>query len=362
MFRYPSPVAAPSQRRRDRWLRDHTRPLGVQLGHGTACHRLQAKERHVAVKWIESMNTAISYIEEHIGSRVDYHEAARIACCSLSRFQRMFVFVTDMPLAEYVRCRRMSLAASELLAAEVRVIDLALKYGYESPEAFTRAFRAFHGRSPREIRNGGTPRCYSRLVFQTEVMEDHVRMGQKPVVRIEDLSQRRVASFRVNCRGPEEAAWSMLREWVTTNTRDYEVRRYIGCAPGGHHPEGEEHQADERTGSHAYLAQMLLVGDEGTGGVFLGAEVCDAPTGLFIVGDVALNEFSADGTIDIGTSMEKSYGVMAECLAEMGGYAFELKERPYLEEHIFSTEWYGGGGELAGFKLWLPIRKAAASS
>ena len=182
-------------------------------------------------------------------------------------------------------------------------------------------------------------------------------MEIKPLVRIEEHSKEKVVSFFVNCRGPEEVAWNLLREWAATNLNDCTARRYMGCAPKGHHPKGEEHQTDEEIGFHEYTAQMLLLEDEGKNDKFLGADVCDAPKGLFLVGDVAMNEYNADGTIDIGLSMQKSAGIMSECLKDMGGYEFELQERPYFEEHVFTNEWFEGNGELAGFKLWLPIKK-----
>ena len=73
-----------------------------------------------------------------------------------------------------------------------------------------------------------------------------------------------------------------------------------------------------------------------------------------------MSEFQDDGTLDIGLSMGKAYGVMSECLQEMGGYEFQLTERPYYEEHIFTPAWFTGKGELAGFKLWLPIGQVTA--
>jgi AraC family transcriptional regulator len=182
-------------------------------------------------------------------------------------------------------------------------------------------------------------------------------MATKPLIRIEEHSQERVVSFAVNCRGPEEAAWDLLRGWVTKNITDYQSRRYIGCAPQGHHPQGEAHQADEEAGFHEYAAQMFLFADEGQPEPFKGDVVCAAPQGLFLVGDVALNEFSPDGTLDIGSSMQKSFGVMAKYLQDMGGYEFDLTARPYYEEHIFTHEWFSGAGELAEFQLWLPIKK-----
>jgi AraC family transcriptional regulator len=182
-------------------------------------------------------------------------------------------------------------------------------------------------------------------------------MGTQPIVQIEEHSLDCVVSFEVNCIGPEEAAWNLLRSWVTTHVKDYALRRYIGCAPKGHHPKGETHQPAEEIGSHEYMAQMFLLEDEGNTKALKGAHVREAPKGLFLVGDVALNEYTPDGSLDIGASMEKSFGAMSECLKDMGGYEFELAERPYLEEHIFTKEWFTGAGELAGFKLWLPIKK-----
>jgi AraC family transcriptional regulator len=309
------------------------------------------------VEWLDKMNDAISYIEAHIEEKISLAEAARIACCSISRFQRMFAFAIDVTITEYVRCRRMSLAACELLNSDIKVLDLALKYGYESPEAFTRAFQAFHGVTLSSVRKLGIHSKYPRISFQITMNGGCFNMGTKPLVRIEEHGMDRVVSFFVNCRGPEESAWNMLRNWVTTNLNDFRARRYIGCAPKGHHPNGEKHQPAEEIGSHEYMAQMFLFEGEGNNDMYLGADVCDAPKGLFLAGDVVMNEFNDDGTIDIGSSMQKSFGVMSECLKEMGGYEFELGKRPYFEEHIFTNEWFGGDGTLAGFKLWLPIRK-----
>jgi AraC-like DNA-binding protein len=309
------------------------------------------------MEWLDKMNEAIDYIEKHIDEKIDLAEVARIAFCSLSRFQRMFVFATDITVAEYIRRRRMSLSACALLDSEIKIIDLAMKYGYESAAAFTRAFQAFHGIPPTSVRKLGIHTAYPRISFQIMMNGGSMNMGSKPLIRIEEHGRERVASFSVNCAGPEEAAWNLLRDWAVSNITDYAARRYIGCAPKGHHPGGEQHRPNEETGLHEYLAQMFLFEQEGGGDTFCGADVLSAPKGLFLVGDVVLNEFHDDGTIDIGSSMQKSSQVMAQCLKDMGGYEFDLKSRPYYEEHVFSREWFEGGGELAGFKLWLPIRK-----
>lgn len=138
--------------------------------------------------WLDRMNGAINHIEEHLGDTVDYEQVARIACCSSYHFQRMFSFITDVPLSEYIRRRRLTLAAFELQNSDVRVIDLALRYGYDSPNSFTRAFQALHGVTPSMARDRGVRlKAYPRMSFSITIKGD-VEMDYKIVER---------ASFRV---------------------------------------------------------------------------------------------------------------------------------------------------------------------
>ncbi|WP_328802984.1 AraC family transcriptional regulator [Saccharibacillus alkalitolerans] len=116
---------------------------------------------------MDRMNAALDYIEERLTEEISYAEAARAACCPAQHFQRMFAFVTDIPLAEYIRRRRLTLAAFELQNTPIKVVDVALKYGYESPEAFARAFQQLHGVTPTAARGTGSPlKAYPRLTFQ----------------------------------------------------------------------------------------------------------------------------------------------------------------------------------------------------
>jgi AraC family transcriptional regulator len=107
------------------------------------------------VEWSERMNAAISYIEDNLAGEIDFSEAAKKACCSTFHFQRMFFAVNGLTPAEYARRRRLTLAARELTTANIKVIDVALKYGYDSPEAFTRAFRNLHKVTPTAAREPG---------------------------------------------------------------------------------------------------------------------------------------------------------------------------------------------------------------
>lgn len=107
------------------------------------------------MEWIERLNGAINYIEEHLCEEMDLNEASKIACCSTYHFQRMFAYMADIPLAEYMRRRRMSLAAVDLQSGDNKVIDVALKYGYNSPTAFNRAFKNIHGIAPSQAKEKG---------------------------------------------------------------------------------------------------------------------------------------------------------------------------------------------------------------
>ncbi len=104
------------------------------------------------MSWAERVNAAIDYIEDNLIGEIDVTEAAKKALCSRYHFQRMFLAITGFTPAEYVRRRRLTAAARELSAGSERVIDVAIKYGYDSPNAFTRAFRSLHGVTPTEAR------------------------------------------------------------------------------------------------------------------------------------------------------------------------------------------------------------------
>jgi len=107
------------------------------------------------MEWSDRMNSAISYIEDNLAAEIDFNEAAKKACCSLFHFQRMFFAIIGITPAEYVRRRRLTLAARELTSTDSKVIDIAIKYGYDSPDSFTRAFRNVHSITHQAARESG---------------------------------------------------------------------------------------------------------------------------------------------------------------------------------------------------------------
>ena len=143
---------------------------------------------------LERMNQALAYIEENLADQIDFKQAERLALCSEYHFRRMFSFLAGVSLSEYIRRRRLTLAAFELVHSHALVIDVALKYGYNSPDAFTRAFYSLHGVTPTEARNTGQPlKAYPRMSFQLTIKggnEMNYRIEEKASFRIVGIMQR----------------------------------------------------------------------------------------------------------------------------------------------------------------------------
>lgn len=154
------------------------------------------------MEWIERMNSAVDYIEAHLTDEIDHAEAARIACCSTYHFQRMFGYMAGMPLSEYIRRRRMSLAAVDLRDDESKIVDIALKYGYASPTAFNRAFQSVHGIAPSRAREEGVSlRAYPPVRFIVTVKgaeELNYRIEKKDAFRIVGVSAPLSADIEQN--------------------------------------------------------------------------------------------------------------------------------------------------------------------
>ncbi len=110
------------------------------------------------------MQNAIDYIEAHLTDEIDYNRIAQKACMSTFYFQRIFCALCGYSVGDYIRYRRLTLAGSEFLQSKAKVIDVALKYGYETPESFTRAFTKFHGVTPSYAKeNGDKLKCFHPL-------------------------------------------------------------------------------------------------------------------------------------------------------------------------------------------------------
>lgn len=137
---------------------------------------------------IEQMNEALLYIEEHLDNEIDFNKIFRLAGCSEYHFRRIFPYLTGMSLGEYIRKRKLSLAGVLLRNGKNKVIDIAIQFGYESPDSFAKAFSSFHGITPSEARNHDLPlKVCLPFVFQLTIKggkEMNYRIVEKEAFKI----------------------------------------------------------------------------------------------------------------------------------------------------------------------------------
>ncbi|MFI7216323.1 AraC family transcriptional regulator [Micromonospora maritima] len=143
---------------------------------------------------LDRLNQAMDHLEQRLDQPLDVPELARIACVSEHHFRRLFSALAGVPLSEYVRRRRLTLAAADVLAGRESLLDVAVRWGYGSNEAFARAFRSVHGVGPAEARRAGAvlrsqPRMSFRLVVEGSTSMDY-RIVTKDAFRLVGLKAR----------------------------------------------------------------------------------------------------------------------------------------------------------------------------
>ena len=165
------------------------------------------------MEWIERLNDAVGYIEEHLTEEIDYERLGKIACCSSYHFQRMFTYMAGVPLSEYIRRRRMSLAAVDLQSTGIKIIDVAGKYGYNSPTAFNRAFQSVHGIAPSAVKNEGV----SVKSFPPVSFKIIVKGVEEMNYRIETKAAFRIVGVSVPLEKDIEKIFAVIpRKWQET--------------------------------------------------------------------------------------------------------------------------------------------------
>lgn len=146
------------------------------------------------MNWFERLQETLRYIEENIREDLDLKVISELVFASEFHFQRMFFAVTDMSFWDYIRKRRLSLAASDLIQTDKKIIDIALEYHYGSPEAFSRAFRAVHGITPTQARQRGvTLIAVPPLSIQVSIKGEkqmEYRLEKKDAFKIKGVSTR----------------------------------------------------------------------------------------------------------------------------------------------------------------------------
>ena len=191
--------------------------------------------------WIKQLNKVINYIEENLDGDISYQEISKIAGCSVYNFQRVFSYIADKPLSEYIRNRKLTLAAFDILNTTDKLIDIAVKYGYDSQDSFTRAFKAFHGTLPSKVRNETAQlKSCPKLSFQIIIKgENHMnyQIEQWSAFKLAGIKQR-IKTEQAFKTIPQiwDTAWkdgTMNRMIELFQKTDYRPAGFIGMSIGG---------------------------------------------------------------------------------------------------------------------------------
>ncbi len=172
--------------------------------------------------WISSIQKAIDYIEAHLEEEIKMEDVAKEAYSSVFHFQRVFNILCGISVADYIRNRRLANAAIDLLDKRNKVIDVAFKYGYDTPESFTRAFKNFHGINPTDIKKGANFKTFSKLSVKL-IIEG----GTKMEYRIEKLPPIKVLCKRKVVNKPEDANPKDIVDFWKELTNDGTIKRII---------------------------------------------------------------------------------------------------------------------------------------
>ncbi len=298
--------------------------------------------------WISGIGQAIAYIEAHLADEIDFAEAARRSYSSPSHFARVFSILCGYTLGEYVRLRRLTLAGAELAHGDALVIDVALKYGYDSPDSFAKAFRAFHGISPSEARRSGAVlKSFSPLSLKIS-LEGGTIMNY----RIEEKNAFRMLGYKRRFTGsPADRA-------------QQEADFFVGTRLGQFLLAGMQHDADTQfgvltnfgeDGYNYYIAGMVpedlidvyrepqYVGEEVAN--LVGLEPVEIPAGRWLVCETKrcqhpTNDFLALRREAVGSWLPSS------------GYA--LRDAPEIEV----AHWFNDDRYLQRYmEIWLPIEQ-----
>lgn len=177
------------------------------------------------MEWVVGIQRAIDYIKDHITEELDYEEIARTGFSFSYHFQRVFSILCGYTLGEYIRSRRLTLAGMELAADKIRVIDAAVKYRYESPDSFAKAFARFHGITPSAAREPGARlRSFARLSIRISL-----EGGSSMDYRIEEKPEMVLTGYKRFFTGsPAERDAQEEAFYVTTRLNQYALKGLAG--------------------------------------------------------------------------------------------------------------------------------------
>lgn len=276
--------------------------------------------------WLKNWNEALDRLEENLDGEIDLRELGKLAGCSAYHFQRMFSYLAGVPLGEYIRRRRMTRAAADLQSGE-KVLDVALRYGYDSPTAFNRAFQAVHGVPPSQAKQAGTklkafPRIHFKLVLKgAEEMEYQI-------VKREAF---RIVGFRTLIPTDlDESFQAVPKFWAEIGPRQAELFPLMSGEPEG-------------------ILGVCTYGEEANYYYIAVASNAPAPEGMYEwrIPASSWAVFSGSGRLP-EAMQDLQRRIITEYLPDS---VYELDRAPDIEVYLDKP------GEESRFQVWLPVTK-----
>ena len=296
------------------------------------------------MEWIAAMQEAISYMEDHLLDEINYEDVARHVHTSSYEFHRTFSCLTGMTANAYIRNRRLSLAGKDVLETDDRITDIALRYGYETPESFTKAFTRFHGVSPKTAREEAA----KLILFNPLIIKITVDGGKSMDYRIVQTEEKKFIAL----------TRSFSNEIINDND-NHEIPDFWG-----------------EVNANKMLSPIWMLREDGKRDLYGlcsqtvdGSDSFEYGIGLLVDKDTAdfdLAELEQKG-FKLWTTKPSTYvvfdciGTDAECIGEMWTKFFQefLPQMGYetAEEADYEL-YYENGREGLFCELWIPIRKS----
>lgn len=292
------------------------------------------------MNWIESLQHAIQTMEEHLTDEISPSEIAAECGFTSGYLQKGFQIVTGYTFAEYQRNRKLYLAALDLYKNDLKVIEAALKYGYDSPDAFSRAFRKFHGFTPSQIED----RFSEIQIFLPLQIQIHVRGGERMDYEIQNLPEVEVIGKMYHIAPGENSYQIIPEKWN-------EFMLQASTAMNGSDPDNEVSKAIWQSN----IGEFGICWDTGQGLDYMIA-------GKYRGGDIP-DGFEIRKIRPMTWAVFTCYGPIPEALQSVNTQIFTewLPQNPdYRLSEDVSVEYYPiGNGKAADYRsqIWIPIRK-----
>lgn len=281
------------------------------------------------MEWLDHLNTSIAYVEENLTGKIELERAAQLAQCSSYHYQRMFSYIADVTLGEYIRRRKMSLAGVDLQRGE-KVVDVAGKYGYDSPTSFNRVFKSIHGMTPKEAKQSGAKlTSYPMLTFKLTV-----KGVQAMEYQLIDKDAFQVTGFGLKLAQDMEAAQKRIPEFWNEVSSSGQLEQLI------------PHMDQNNPGVMGISLMTSEVQDAWEYVIGVASNDTTKEFAQYEIPAAKWAVFSGTGPMP-GAIQELQQQVFTEWLPTSG---FEYAELPDIELYLNMEP------ENAQFQVWLPVR------